>query len=115
MVAVGKDVILIRKIGAARVDQVDASQPVFARDFLGTQVFLDGDRVIGAAFHRRVVAHDHALTARNFAYTGDDAGRRGVAVVHAVGGELRQLEKRSARVEQHLHAIAWQKLAARNV
>ena len=39
----------------------------------------------------------------------------GGIVVHSVGGELRQLEERRARVEQHLHAVARQQLAARSV
>ena len=115
MVAVRKDIVLVGQIGAAGVDQVDARQPVLTRDLLCTQVFLYGNRIVGAAFDRRVVAHDHALAARDFADTSDDAGRRGVVVVHAVGRELRQLEKRSAGVEQHLHAIARQQLAASDV
>jgi hypothetical protein len=43
------------------------------RNFLRAQVLLDGHRVIGAALHRRIVAHDHALAARNAADPHDDA------------------------------------------
>ena len=88
MFAIRKNVVLVRQIGAAGIDQVDASQSVFTRDLLRTQVFLDGDRIVGAAFDRRVVAHDDALTASDFADAGDDAGRRRGIVVHTVGGEL---------------------------
>ena len=35
MVAVGEDVVLVRQVGAARVDQVDAGQVVLVGDFLG--------------------------------------------------------------------------------
>ena len=46
---------------------------------------------------------------------GDDAGRRRLAVVHAEGGELADLEERRARVEQAVDALARQQLAARDV
>ena len=38
-----------------------------------------------------------------------------VVAVHAEGGELRQLEKRRAGIEQRAHALARQQLAARDV
>ena len=41
--------------------------------------------------------------------------RGDVVVVHAVRGELRQLEERAARIEQRAHALARQQLAARDV
>ncbi len=78
-------------------------------------MLLDGDRVVGAAFDRRVVANDHALAAGDFADSGDDAGRWRSAVVHAIGGKLRQLKERCAGIEQHLHTIARQQLATSDV
>src|SRR5262249_6522507 len=45
----------------------------------------------------------------------DDAGARRIIVVHAERGELRQFEERRAGIEQQLHAIARQQLAARGV
>src|SRR3712207_8135003 len=44
-----------------------------------------------------------------------DPGRGGVAVVHAVGGQRRQLEERAARIQQGIHPLARQQLAARGV
>ena len=38
-----------------------------------------------------------------------------VVAVHAVGGELRELEEGRARVEEGAHALARQQLAARGV
>ena len=76
MVAVGEHIGLVRQVRAARIDEVDARQPVLARDLLRAQVLLDGHRVIRAALDRRVVADDHAFAARNAADAGDDAGAR---------------------------------------
>ena len=112
---VGKHFVLAGQVRAARVHQVDAGQPVFFGHALRAQVLLDGDRVVRAALHRRVVADHHALAAGDAADAGDDAGARRLVAVHAEGGERRQLEERRARVEQHLHAIAGQQFSARHV
>ena len=113
VVAVREDVGLVRQVRAARIDEIDARQPVLARDLLRAQVLLHRHRVVGAALDRRVVADDHAFAAGHAADAGDDAGRRDVVVVHAERGELRELEERAARVEQRADALARQQLAAR--
>ena len=112
---VGKHFVLARQVRAARIHEVDAGQPVFFGDALRAQVLLDGDRVVRAALHRRVVADDHAFAAGDAADAGDDAGARRFVAVHAEGRERRQLEERRARIEQHFHAIAGQQFAARHV
>ena len=115
MVAVGEDLVLVRQVGAAGVDEVDAGQVVFAGNLLGPQVLLDGHRVVGAALHRRVVAHDDAFDAGDAPDAGDDTGGRDVGVVHAVGGELGELEERRAGIEQGPYPFARQHLAAPGV
>jgi hypothetical protein len=115
VVAVREHVVLVRQVGAARVDQVDAGQVVLFRDFLGAQVLLDRHRVIGAALDGGIVTDDHAFLAGHAADAGDDAGRWGGIVIHVVGRELGEFEEGRARVEQHLHAVARQQLAAREV
>ena len=74
VIAVGKHVDLVRQVGAARVDEVDAGQAVLARDVLRAQVLLHRQRVVGAALDGRVVADDHAFAAGHAADAGDDAG-----------------------------------------
>ena len=74
MVAVRKHFVLVRQVGAARVDQVDAGQAVLLRHFLRPQVLLHRHRVVGAALHRGVVADDHAIDAADAADAGDHAG-----------------------------------------
>ena len=76
MIAIGEDLRLEREKRAARIDQVDARQPVFERDLLGADVLLHGDRVVGAALHRRVVGDDDDFTARDAPDAGHQAGRR---------------------------------------
>ncbi len=115
MVAVGKDLVLVRQIGAAGIDEIEAGQPVLPRDLLGAQMLLHGDRVVGAALDRGVVGDDDAFAPRDAADAGDDPRRRHVAAIHAVGRELRQLQERRAGIEQGADAIARQQLAAREM
>src|SRR5215470_7981789 len=51
--AVREDVVLLGQERAARIDEVDARQPVLDRDLLAAQVLLHRHRVVGAALHRR--------------------------------------------------------------
>src|SRR5476651_1035072 len=94
--------------------------PITVKKHLRAQMLLDRDRIIGAALVGGVVTDDDAFLAGDAADAGDDAGRRrGVGavgvLVHAVGGHLRQFEEGRAGIEQHLHAVARQQLAARDV
>ena len=75
VLAVGEDLGLQRQERAARVDEVDARQPVLERDLLRAQVLLHRDRIVGAALDRRVVGDDQHLAARHAADAGDDARR----------------------------------------
>ena len=79
VLAVGKHVVLVGQVGAAAVDQVDARQAVLLRDLLRAQVLFLTVSGVGAALHRGVVAHDHAVDAADAADAGDHAGaRRGI-------------------------------------
>jgi hypothetical protein len=99
VVAVGEDLVLAREERTAGVDEVDARQPVLAGDLLRSQVLLDGDRVVGPAFHGGVVGHDHAFATGHPADPGDHSRTGTFVVVHAVGRQGRQLEERAARVQ----------------
>ncbi len=112
---VGEYLRPLRQVGAARIDQVDAGQPVLHRHFLGAEMLLHGHRIVGAALDRGVVADDGALNAADAADARDDTRARRLVVVHAHGGERRQLEERRAGIEQRPHALARQELAARDV
>ena len=111
MVAVGKDLVLSRQVGAARIDQVDAGQVVLARDVLRAEVLLDGEREVGAALDCRVVGHDDALGPRDRADPRDQPRRRDVLVVDLVGGKLGEFEKRRAGIDQAVDALPREHLA----
>jgi hypothetical protein len=89
-------------------------------DFLRPQMLLHGQGEVGAALHRRIVGDDHDLAARDPADAADHArARRAVGVlriaVHAVGGQLADLEEGRAGIQQAVDAVAGQQLAARDV
>ena len=115
MVAIGEDLGLVGQVRAAAVDEVDARQAVCGGDFLRADVLLHGHREVSAALHRRVVGEDHALAARNAANAGDHARAGHFIAVHAIGRELAQFEERRAWIEQSLHPITRQQLAARDM
>ena len=108
---VRKDLGLHRQERAARVHEVDARQAVFERDLLRAEVLLHGEWVVRATFDGRVVGDDEHLAARDAADAGDEAGARRLAVVHAPGGERRQLEERRAGVEKAVDPLPHRQLA----
>ncbi len=112
MLAIGKYVGLIGQVRTAAIDQIDTGQPVFERDLLRPQMLLHRQRVIGATLHRRIIADDHHLPPLDAAYPSDQPSARHLAMIHVIGGELPDLEKRTAGVQQPLHPFAGQQLAA---
>ena len=115
MLAVGKHLVLAGQEGAAGVDEVDAGQPVLPGDLLSAQVLFDRNRVVGTAFDRCVVGDDHAFATGDSADTGDDACAGALVVVHAVGGQRRDFEQRTAGVEQAVDSVTGQQFAAVDV
>ncbi len=111
VLAVGEHVGLQRQEGASGVDQVDAGQAILERDLLSAQVLLDGDGVVGAAFHRRVVRDDQDFATRDAANPGHQPGARRLIVVHAERGQGRELEERRAAIEQAFDPLANRQLA----
>src|SRR5262249_40037719 len=97
------------------VDEVDAGQAVLRGDLLRAQVLLHRHRVVGAALDRGVVRDDHALAARDPADAGDHRRARPGPAGHAPGGDPADLEEGRARVEQLVHTLARQQLAAGDV
>ena len=115
VVAVGEDLRLQGEERAARVDEVDARQPVLASDLLGPEVLLHGERVVRAALHGRVVGDDDALASLDHADARHDPGRGRVPVVELPRGEGVQLEERGARIDEEIDPLASGQLPARPV
>ena len=112
VVAIGEDVGLHRQERPARVDEVDARQPILERDLLRPQVLLDRQRVVRTALDGCVVGDDHAGTAFDDADARDDAGGRDDAVVLLPRGEGAELEEGTIRINEAVDALAGQQLAA---
>ena len=115
MPLVGENLVLLRQECAAGIDHVDAGQIVLPRDILRAQMLLHRHRIVGAALDGRIVGDDHAFASRDPPDPGDDARRMHIAAIEPVGGERRQFEKRRARIDQEIDALARQHLAARGV
>ena len=115
VLAVREDVVLERQIGAARVDEVDARQPVLLGDLLRAQVLLDRKREVRAALDGRVVRDDHALPALDDSDPGHDPGRRCLSVVHLPRGERVQLQERRTGIDEPVDPLARRELPARAV
>ncbi len=115
MLAVREDLGLVRQVGAAGIDEIDAGKPVLQGDLLRPQVLFHRHRVVGAALDGGIIGDDHHLASLDAADAGDDAGAVDRLAIHAVGGELRQFEEGRSGIEQTHHPVARQKLAAGDV
>ena len=115
MIAVGKDLVLPRQECSTGIHQVNTGQPILRRNLLGPEVFFDRDRVVGAAFDRGVVGHDHAFPSGNPTDSGNDPRRRAFVVVHTVGGQRSDLQQWAARVEQPVDPFTRKQLASFDV
>src|SRR6185503_2864589 len=115
VLAIREDVSLVREVGAAAIDEVNARQPVLQCDFLRSEVFLDGHREIRTALDRCVVGDDQNLATAHAADAGDDARAGRFVSVHAIGGQRAKLDKRRTWIEQAMHTVARQELAAAEV
>ena len=105
VVAIRKDLILIGKVRATGIHQIDARQMVFSRDFLCTKMFLHGHRIIGAALDGRVIGKNHNITARDTPHTGNRAAGRHITAVQPVRRKKSNFQKRRSWIEKRLNAI----------
>src|ERR1700720_4338572 len=78
-------------------------------------MFFYGDRILSAAFDRRVVDDDHAVAPRDTADAGDDSACGQGIVVESKTGKGRELKEFGAAIEQRLDADARQHFAAAGV
>ena len=111
VLAVREYLRLHRQKRAAGVHEIETREPVFQRHLLRPQMLLDGDRVVGAAFHRRVVGDHHHFTTRDAPDAGDEPGAWRGVVVHAAGRQRRELEERRIRVQQMRETVTHRQLA----
>ena len=115
MALVRKHPVLLRQIGAAAIDQIQAGQPVLARDLLRAHVLL-----------HRLMEEQPPLTVASLAMImhGVPCTTPIPVTIPAAGTSLpyipqrrqrRQLEERRRRIDQPVDAVAHQQLAALEV
>ena len=85
---------------------------VFRGNLLRPHMLLHGDRIVRTALHGGVVADNHAFLSGYAANAGDHTSAWCIVVIHAERCQLRQFQKRRARVEQLSDAVTRQQLAA---
>ena len=112
VVAVRKNFRLPLQERAAGIGQINARQPAGGGDFLRAQVLLDGQRIIRAALHGRVVGDDHAGAAANPTRPANNPGGGQGRIVNLVRRELTDFQKRRAGIQQRVDALARGHLAA---
>ena len=77
-------------------------------NFLGAKVLLDGQRVVGTAFHGRIIGNNHAIDIANLPDAGYDAGGWHFVVIESVSRHLPNLEKWRATINNSTNSIARQ-------
>ena len=93
------------------VAKMDHGQAVFHGNIKGTDDLLDSQWIPCAAFDGRVVGADHNLATGDDANADNRTGRWRIAVISHVACQRRKLQKRRARIKQHLNALTWAHLA----
>ena len=99
MIAIGKNLCLLRKVAPPAVDKIDAGQPAFCGDFLRAHVFLGRHGVIGSTLYRGVVAKHHTLLPLDQTNAGNRPCARGGTIVHSVCCGCTNLQKRAAKIK----------------
>ena len=84
-------------------------------DFLRTNMLFAGDAEIGSTLDRGVVGDHHAQTPADLTHAGHHAGPGRDTLVHVGTGQVRQLQKRGAWIQQRVDAIAHEQLASLTV
>ena len=112
MVAVGKNLVLLRQERAARIDQVYTSEVILLGDLLRAQMLLDRQRVVRAAFDGRVVCDHDAAPAFDRCDPSHQPGRGRRIFVNAVPCKRREFEERFQRICQAVDPFARGHLSA---
>ena len=111
VVPVGEHLRLQGQKRSAGIHHVNAGKVVVQGDFLGAQVLLDGNRVVGAALDGGVIGEKHDLFPLDHADAGHDTGGRFLPVVHVPCRQGTQLKEGSVGVDQPLDPLPGQQLA----
>ena len=85
---------------------------ILQSDFLRSQVFFHRQRIIRAAFDRRIIGDDHHFLASHATNPRDHARRWHIVGIHIRRRQRPNFQPRRARIKQPLDAVAHKQLAA---
>ncbi len=105
-VLAGEDAVLIGKVYASGINQIDDGRAVADGDFLGPQNFGYGFGPPGTGFDGGVVGDDDGGAAFDLADAGDYARGGRMAFVLVVGDEQADFEEARAGIEQFRDTLA---------
>jgi hypothetical protein len=91
---IGEYLILQWQKCTAGIHQIDTRQVIFARHFLGAQMFFHCHRKVGATLHRGVIGQHHHFTTVYAADTSDQPGAWCGAIVHPFSRQRAQFQER---------------------
>mmetsp|Transcript_19248 Transcript_19248/g.57149 ORF Transcript_19248/g.57149 Transcript_19248/m.57149 type:complete len:281 (+) Transcript_19248:1183-2025(+) len=113
MLSVREHVRLARQIGSATVHEINTGKPAVGSNLLQSKVLLHSDGVVGASSHCGIICHNRNQPTSNSTNARHNPSRRNKLVsVHAESCQRRELQERSARVEQEINPLSWEQLAA---
>ena len=110
-VLAGEDTVLIRKIDAGRIDQINDGDAVAHCDLLRAQDLRNGFGPPCAGFHGGIVGDKDCGAAFNFTDAGDNACGGRLAFVSVVGDEQSDFKKAGAGIDETGDAFAGCQLA----
>ena len=99
-ISAGENAVLIRKVHAGGIDQVDDRDAIAHGDFLGAQDFRNRFGPPRAGLHCGIVGDDHGGASFDAADAGDDARGGSLAVIFIEGDQQSDFEEESAGVDQ---------------
>src|SRR5579885_853615 len=73
-------------------------------------MLFDRHRVIGATLDGRVICYDDALLPLDQSYTGNNASRRSVVIIHVPGSQRAKLQEGRIGIAEELDTFARQQL-----
>lgn len=88
---------------------------ILGGDFLGAEVFFDGEGIVAAALYCGVIGGDDAQPPFDLADAGDETGGGDIFAIDIVRRQLADFQESCVRIEQRFDAVTGEQLAARCV
>jgi hypothetical protein len=91
MVPIGKHICLMREVGSARINEIDARQLIFLGNCLRPEMLLHRDRIVCSPLYGAIVRHNHTHNSLDHPNASDNSSRRYVVSgVNLMASKLRE-------------------------